>query len=356
MNVAPCVSWTRRTAALLSVATFLLLLVGGLVTTYRVGMAVNDWPTTFGYSMFAYPLDEMILNTGVTQEHSHRMLGTIVGLLTIAALATSAPAGGRRAASWMAAAIAAEVVLVVWVILTKTVFGLGHAGLFACVLLALCRSVLEPHERGLRLTAVAAHLAVVFQGLLGGTRVLENSQQLAFLHGTCAQLVFLLVVSLWLVSGSGWRQAHPLESAGGAGLIPLAWAALLMTFAQVVLGAWLRHSGTHLPLFLHIVWALAVTVVVFLLGQRLGQVAGTLTGDQAKRLKGLRHWIWSALGLQWLLGLAALGAILVLSGGFEGPVTATEGITATLHVGIGALLLSGTLSCLLWSRRLFGTP
>ena len=54
------------------------------MTTYRVGMAVPDWPTTFGSGMFAYPLERMLESFGVTVEHSHRVLASIVGMLTVA--------------------------------------------------------------------------------------------------------------------------------------------------------------------------------------------------------------------------------------------------------------------------------
>lgn len=342
--------WTRRVAGLLVGTTFLLLLAGGLVTTYRVGMAVNDWPTTFGYSMLSYPLDEMLQNTGVTQEHSHRLLGTLVGILTLIAMGVSASAGGRRARNWMFTALGLEVALVVWIVMTKAVFGPIQAVLFASVLMALALSYRPPAERAVRGAAIGAHLAVVFQGLLGGTRVLENSQQLAFLHGTCAQLVFVVVVVFFVVSGNAWREARPVPSGAYASLPTFAWSAILATFAQVMLGAWLRHTGATLPLFLHLVCALLVTTAIVLLWMQLGRAASSVATSTP--LIVVRRWLLSSLVLQWLLGGSALAAILLLSGGFEGPVTAAEGITATAHVGIGALLLSGTVAALLWSRRL----
>jgi cytochrome c oxidase assembly protein subunit 15 len=350
----PSLRWTRRVAGLLAGTTFLLLLAGGLVTTYRVGMAVNDWPTTFGYSMLSYPLDEMLENTGVTQEHSHRLLGTLVGILTMIAMGVSASAGGRRARNLMFAALGLEVALVASVVMTKAVFGPLQAALFASVLAALTLSYRVPAERVVRGAAIGAHLAVVFQGLLGGTRVLENSQQLAFLHGTCAQLVFVVVVILFVVSGDAWRGARPVTASAGASLSMFAWVAILATFTQVVLGAWLRHTGGTLPLFLHLVCALLVTTAIALLWTRLGRAASSVTASAP--LIVVRRWLLSSLVLQWLLGGSALAAILILSGGFEGPVTAAEGITATAHVGIGALLLSGTVAALLWSRRLIADP
>jgi cytochrome c oxidase assembly protein subunit 15 len=269
-------------------------------------------------------------------------------------MGVSASAGGRLARNWMFAALGLEVTLVVCVVMTKAVFGPVQAALFASVLAALTLSYLSPAERLVRGTAIGAHLAVVFQGLLGGTRVLENSQQLAFLHGTCAQLVFVVVVILFVVSGDAWRGARPVAASAGASLSMFAWFAILATFTQVVLGAWLRHTGGTLPLFLHLVCALLATTAIVLLWTRLGRAASSVTTSAP--LIVVRRWLLSSLVLQWLLGGSALAAILILSGGFEGPVTAAEGITATAHVGIGALLLSGTVAALLWSRRLISDP
>ena len=83
-----------------------------LVTTYRVGMAVPDWPTTFDHSMFAYPLEEMLESWSVTLEHSHRMLATVVGALTLATVIAVAFSGGRRALVTACLAARAEVALV----------------------------------------------------------------------------------------------------------------------------------------------------------------------------------------------------------------------------------------------------
>ena len=74
--------WPHRLAVILACATFPLLFIGGLVTSLGVGLAVPDWPTTFGYNMFLYPWSKMI--GGIFYEHSHRLVASCVGLLTIA--------------------------------------------------------------------------------------------------------------------------------------------------------------------------------------------------------------------------------------------------------------------------------
>ena len=57
--------WPRRSAYLTAFLAFPLLLLGGTVTSLRAGMAVPDWPTTFGHNMFTYPLAEMLKDGGV---------------------------------------------------------------------------------------------------------------------------------------------------------------------------------------------------------------------------------------------------------------------------------------------------
>ena len=46
----------NRFAWLTAGMTFLLLGLGGLVTSHEAGMAVPDWPTTYGYNMFLFPV------------------------------------------------------------------------------------------------------------------------------------------------------------------------------------------------------------------------------------------------------------------------------------------------------------
>ena len=77
----PYSPWLHRFARLAVGATFVLIVIGGIVTSTESGLAVPDWPTTFGYNMFLYPLSEMV--GGVLYEHSHRLLGSLVGLLTV---------------------------------------------------------------------------------------------------------------------------------------------------------------------------------------------------------------------------------------------------------------------------------
>ena len=75
--------WLHRFAIVTALATFVLIGFGGLVTSKGVGMAVPDWPNTFGYNMFLVPFDEWLGKFGIFEEHSHRLVASFVGLLTV---------------------------------------------------------------------------------------------------------------------------------------------------------------------------------------------------------------------------------------------------------------------------------
>ena len=128
-----------------AVATLLLLFVGGLVTSKGAGLAVPDWPTTFGANPFLYPWSKMAGD--IFYEHSHRLLASAVGLLTI--------------------------------------------------LLAFVLWLREP-RRWLRRLGIAALALVIIQGVLGGLRVVLLEQTLAIIHACFAQGFFALAVSLVL--------------------------------------------------------------------------------------------------------------------------------------------------------------
>src|SRR5260370_5898020 len=76
-----------------AVVAFLLLIAGGLVTSNNAGLAVPDWPTSFG-SLYRMP--RMI--GGIKFEHRHRMVAELVGLLTVGVAVWTWLVGTRR---WM---------------------------------------------------------------------------------------------------------------------------------------------------------------------------------------------------------------------------------------------------------------
>ena len=145
--------WPHRLAVITACATFPLLFIGGLVTSKGAGLAVPDWPTTFGYNMFLYPWSKMVGN--IFYEHSHRLVASAVGFLTIA------------------------LALSLW---------------------------LQERRKWLRWLGVIALALVVLQGVLGGLRVTLLEQSLAIVHASLAQAFFALTVSLALFTSPEWRR------------------------------------------------------------------------------------------------------------------------------------------------------
>ncbi len=295
-----------HTIARIQVAAVLaLLLLGGAVTTYRVGMAVPDWPGTFYENMWTYPLADMLAKGyGVTLEHTHRLWASGVGLIAI------------------------------------------------CQVLA---AHIHRAPRAVVALAWAALAAIIGQGLLGGTRVLENSQHLAFLHGALAQAVFALLAAVAVVSSERWQSTPRFACKLAPALRQSALLASLGVYVQIVLGAITRHSGAHVPLGLHLGFALAVLVLVTMLIGRLGAARqrGLDAGEERSPLGGLRRLVLAALHTQILLGVLVTAAIFLWSKGFSGEVSVGEAVFASLHVAGGAVLLAACVAALLWSWRLF---
>src|SRR6476659_10535764 len=101
--------WPHRLAIVLACATFPLLFIGGLVTSKGAGLAVPDWPTTFGHNMFFYPWSKMVGN--IFYEHSHRLVASFVGLVKIALTVAVGLRESRAWLRWLAAAALALVIV-----------------------------------------------------------------------------------------------------------------------------------------------------------------------------------------------------------------------------------------------------
>src|SRR4051812_40866285 len=82
MSVSARNPWLRRFAFSTALATLALIAIGGLVTSHEAGMAVPDWPNSYGYSMFLFPISKWV--GGILYEHSHRLLASFVGVLVVA--------------------------------------------------------------------------------------------------------------------------------------------------------------------------------------------------------------------------------------------------------------------------------
>lgn len=284
----------HRLALALCAATLVLMLVGGLVTHTGAALAVPDWPTTFGYNMFLFPWSKMV--GGILYEHSHRLLGAAVGLVTIALAATLWLSEGRRWLRWL---------------------------------------------------GVAAVIAVSVQGMLGGLRVVLVEDAIAIVHGALAQAFFALAVSMALFTAPSWVLASPEPSADAVFLRRLALLTTGVVYLQIVFGAFLTHFGARLDGHLLGAAALAVLIPALALRIRRGH------GDKPALLLPAR-FLLALLVVQLLLGFGAYAGrftdlVLPLApfSGLAFPVT---------HRLVGGLVLAASLVLTLRCHRLLAPP
>jgi cytochrome c oxidase assembly protein subunit 15 len=266
-------------------ATLLLIVAGGLVTNTGAALAVPDWPTTFGEPMLLFPWSRMV--GGVLFEHSHRLLGALVGLLTVALAGAVWWSDGRRT---------------------------------------------------VRTLAAIAVVAVCAQGLLGGLRVVLLRDQLAIAHGCLAQAFFALLTGLAVLTAPGAADRPGTRS--GRDVSRPAGAVLGLLYVQVVLGALTTHAGQVLT---HIGGAVVVSLATGALAVRvLAREEVPVLVRPARALVGL-------LGLQLALGLGAYASrftSLALPGGD----LAVVGFPVA-HRATGALLLAAATALALGAWR-----
>lgn len=275
--------WLHRIALLTAGATFLLIVIGGIVTSTESGLAVPDWPTTFGYNMFLYPLSEMV--GGILYEHSHRLMGSLVGLLTIGLLIMLLVKDSRMWMKWL---------------------------------------------------GVAALIGVSVQGILGGLRVTELNLNLAIVHACLAQAFFALLCGICWFTSHDWveNQNQPGSIVDTVSVKKLRRLSLITTcliYVQLIFGAVLRHTGSRLDA--HLLFAFLVTLHIFLLLRRFFSM-----GEETQSIgQSLPLLLLGLLAVQLILGLGAYITRLTAVG--ETVSALLTDIVTTAHVAVGALML-----------------
>jgi heme A synthase len=311
------VNWTGVFAKVAVAAVLLLLLVGGMVTSEEAGLAVVDWPNSFGTFMFLLPLSRM--TGGSYFEHSHRLIGSLVGLTTL--------------------------------------------------VLAVHLWWVDPRSR-IRWFILLALLAVIGQGVLGGFRVtghltfsqdpaeMNPKTSLAIVHGVFGQVVFTLLMAVAVLTSTTWYNSVPAGDSPRRRTDRLLDAALpVLLLVQLSLGALVRHLVTppmqmfkvasHL-LLVHVAVAILVIVWAVLAGARAWGFYGR--GYSVLRRFGLG--LIAMAGLQAVLGFLSL----VVTGlrfdvqAWPSPTT-TEVVLTTAHQTAGAVMLAAAAGLALWIRR-----
>ncbi len=187
----------------LALCIVLLICSGGMVTSKNAGLAVPDWPNSYGYNMFAFPVSRWVGD--VLLEHTHRLAATVVGTLTI--------------------------------------------------VLALILTLAEP-RRWVRTLGYVALGLVVLQGVLGGLRVVLVADWIGIFHGCVAQAFLALVSLIALVTSRWWlmlgapdaRRPNPMVLAKLSKRLLLV---AVLIYGQLALGAAMRHAhaGLSIPDF-----------------------------------------------------------------------------------------------------------
>lgn len=341
--------WPHRLAIAAAVLTWPILLLGGTVTVLRAGMAVPDWPTTFGINMFLYNMFET--SWAVFVEHGHRLYGSGLGLACVAlACWFTIDRLGWRALGIIAVVLPALGVAVggpVGALYGRplaSVFAISAIGTGALLLSAWFGLVRRDAPLGLAWLALAA---VVGQGALGGLRVLWNAADLAFVHGFTAQAVFALMVVLAVVTGRRWIESGP-RRPDPARLRRLTALTAALIYAQIVAGAYTRHFLTTAALIVHALLAVAVVAHAVLLAIRVEHRRAALPG----LVPSVRALVLFTI-LQVGLGVANWWAHPPFDG-LARPADLTKGqaLIRLGHQGLGALLLAAAVVLTLRSYRL----
>jgi heme a synthase len=295
------VIWLHRYTKLVAACTVLLIAAGGMVTSTGSGLAVPDWPNTYGWFMFSFPFEKWV--GGILYEHGHRLIASTVGFLTI--------------------------------------------------ILALWTWLIEP-RRWVRWLGVAALGAVILQGLLGGlTVLLLLPAPVSIGHAGLAQLFFCITVSLAIFTSPGWKNSK--SPVVDPMLQRVALTTTILVYCQILLGATMRHTAAGLaipdfPLMFGRLWPPAWTAgVAIAFAHRVGAAVVTMSslataGHVWFHHRDRRELVRPA-SLLVLLVLAqiTLGAYVVWSG--------LEPFINTAHVVNGALVLATSLVLTLRSVR-----
>ncbi|MHC4108672.1 MAG: COX15/CtaA family protein [Planctomycetota bacterium] len=310
-DTVPRANWTARFAMVTALVTLAMVVAGGVVTGLEAGLAIEGWLRPEGHLLVLFPVSLMQRDIPTFVEHAHRLWGLLVGISTIMLLVHVWQVDNRR---WL------------------------H-GLTGGVV-----------------------LAVIAQGVLGGTRVTEESLALAIAHGVFAHLIFATLVVVAAVTSSPWlSNREPTTQPSVKTDRTLSLALVVLIVVQIIAGTLVRHlqsapgiGGPSLSGLLHghsFIGSTAVVVLVLFCGVRTW---GMYAGQPVIRRAGVA--LIRIMILQVLLGIASF---MVVPKGPHDPDAAIPGLEVaftTVHHAVGAILLAAAATLFVWQRRLLRVP
>jgi cytochrome c oxidase assembly protein subunit 15 len=290
-------------AALVAASTAVLIFAGGMVTSTGSGLSVPDWPNTYGWFMFSFPVDKWV--GGIFYEHTHRLIASTVGFLIL-----------------------------------SLAFWLWRA----------------ERRRWVRRLGFIALGAVITQGVLGGITVLWYlPDPISIAHASLAEIVFCLTVTIALATSAGWKRGYAAGLPDDRVLQKLAIATTAAIYVQIVLGATMRHTGAGLAIpdfpwmFGHLIPDHWDNKIAIHFAHRVGALGVTLILLATTLHVLYHHWRRAELRNPAVLLLVllplqiTLGALTVLSG--------RQPIINSFHVVTGASVLVTTLVLTLRAHR-----
>lgn len=297
----PTPVWLRRFTKLVAASTLFLIFAGAMVTSTDSGLSVPDWPNTYGWFMFSFPLSKMV--GGIFYEHGHRLIASTVGFLTI--------------------------VQAVWLQRRET-------------------------KRFVRVLGWLSLTTVVVQGALGGITVLFLlPKPVSIAHAGLAEIFFCINVAIAFFTSRWYGDLVKIEK--GDAPVRMAWGLTALVFVQILAGALMRHMGAGLAIpdfplsngrlvphfangqiaaaFAHRAGGFLVAAAVIVMAVRL------LRYERDHPLRALAQIL-----LVIVAGQVLLGGYVIWS--------AKNPLITSLHVATGAFTLATSLILTLASRTL----
>lgn len=184
----------RRFTKFVALSTLFLIFAGAMVTSTGSGLAVPDWPTTYGENMFTFPLSKWV--GGIFYEHGHRLIASTVGFLVI--------------------------------------------------IQALWLQFREP-KKFVRILGWISLGTVIVQGILGGVTVLLLlPKAVSISHAGLAEIFFALNVSIAFFTSRWYHELRTMEK--GDAPVTMAWSLTALVYLQILAGAVMRHFGAGLAI------------------------------------------------------------------------------------------------------------